>query len=52
MIYVNISYICKRYGIENYTINGDVIDVNGNVSLSHEKLTKLPLKFQKINKLL
>ena len=45
-----IRNICKKYDIKNYTINPDVsIDVNTSVNLSYEKLTKLPLKFNKIN---
>jgi hypothetical protein len=44
-----ISLICKQYGIENYTINDDgSIDVDGNVYLSHENLTELPLVFSKV----
>ena len=44
-----ISLICKKYGIENYTINPDgSIDVNGNVSLSWCELTELPLTFNKV----
>ena len=42
---MTIKEICKKYGIENYTINGDTIDVEGIVDLSHGKLEKLPLKF-------
>ena len=42
----DIDSICKRYGIENYTINEDgSIDVDGNVSLSSQGLTELPLRF-------
>jgi hypothetical protein len=37
--------ICTRYNIINYVINGDVVDVNGDVSLSFGNLTELPLKF-------
>lgn len=45
----DIDSICYKYGIENYTINDDgTIDVDGNVDLSHEKLTKLPLKFGRV----
>jgi len=45
-----IRRICKRYGMTNYTINPDgSIDVDGVVNLSVEGLTKLPLKFNKIN---
>jgi hypothetical protein len=42
----DIDSICRKYGIENYTINTDgSIDVDGYVNLSTEGLTKLPLKF-------
>lgn len=41
--------ICKEYDIENYTINKDgTVDVDGNVYLSHKKLTRLPIKFGKV----
>ena len=44
-----ISLICKKYGIENYTINDDgSIDVNGDVSLSYDGLTELPLRFNRV----
>ena len=44
-----ISLICKKYGIENYTINSDgSIDVAGDVYLYHERLTELPLRFNKV----
>ena len=46
----NIDSICKKYGIKNYTINGDgSIDVDGNVNLSSKRLTKLPLKFRNVS---
>ena len=42
--------ICKKYSIFYYTINSDgSIDVNGNVNLSYEYLTKLPIKFKNIS---
>jgi len=45
----NIDSICKRYGIENYTINEDgTIDVDGGVDLSGKNIDKLPLKFGKV----
>ncbi len=45
----NIEDICKKYGIDNYTINPDgSIDVDGNVDLSNKGFTKLPLKFGKV----
>jgi hypothetical protein len=44
-----ISLICKQYGIINYTVNDDgSIDVDGNVDLSVEILTELPLRFNKV----
>ena len=41
----NIHKICKQYGIENYTINNGLLDVNGSVHLVNKKLTRLPLDF-------
>lgn len=44
-----IPDICKKYGIENYTINPDgSIDVSGNVCLSDKNLTRIPIKFNKV----
>ena len=46
----DIDQICKKYGIKNYTINTDgSIDVNDDVILNNKLLTKLPIKFNKIN---
>ena len=46
----NIDEICKKYRIENYTINTDgSIDVNGIVNLHNLGLEKLPIKFNKVN---
>jgi hypothetical protein len=46
----DIYAICKKYGIENYTINEDgSIDVDGNVFLFNIGLTKLPLKFNVVS---
>jgi len=45
-----IADICKKYGIENYTINSDgTIDVDGNVYLYDSELSELPLKFGKVS---
>jgi hypothetical protein len=45
-----IHRICKEYDIVNYAINDDQsIDVDGNVYLYTKGLTKLPLKFNKVN---
>ena len=45
-----ISKICKKYNIEDYIISSDgLVDVVGNVDLEDLELTKLPLKFGKID---
>lgn len=45
-----LDKICSEYGITNYTINSDgTVDVDGDVSFSHKKLTKLPLKFKSVS---
>ena len=44
-----IAKICQQYNIHNWSINSDgLIDVEGSVNLSFNKLTKLPLKFGRI----
>ena len=46
----NIDEICKKYRIENYTINQDgSIDVDEDVNLHNLGLEKLPCKFNKVN---
>ncbi len=48
--YSEIEEICEKYRIKNYTINDDgSIDVDGDVDLKHNKLTELPLNFNKVN---
>ena len=45
-----ISSICKKYNIENYTVNDDgSIDVNGSVDLYNCNITELPLVFNKVS---
>jgi hypothetical protein len=45
----DIHSICKKYGIENYTINEDgSIDVDGDVDFHFKRLGKLPLKFRSV----
>jgi len=45
-----IDKICKKFYINNYTLNeDDSIDVDGNVNLSLFSLKKLPLKFNKVS---
>jgi hypothetical protein len=42
----DIAKICKKYGIENWSINSDgLVDVDGKVFLFDRGLTKLPLSF-------
>ena len=44
-----ISLICEQYNIINYTVNPDgSIDVDGDVDLSFNDLTELPLRFNKV----
>ena len=46
----DIDSICKKFDIENYTINEDsTVEVDGNVDLYDKRLTKLPLKFGKVS---
>jgi hypothetical protein len=45
-----IDKICKKYKIKKYIINPDgSIDVDDDVDLSYRELTKLPLKFNRVN---
>ena len=42
--------VCKKYEIENYTINDDLsIGVDGSVYLEKKKLEYLPLKFNYVS---
>ena len=46
---MSIEEICKKYGIENYTINDDnSIDVDGYVDLQAYHIKELPLTFNKV----
>jgi hypothetical protein len=48
--YSSIDKICKKWDIENYTINPDgTVDVDGNVHLHEKNLKELPLKFGKVS---
>jgi hypothetical protein len=45
-----IHDLCVKYGISNYSINLDgSIDVNGNVNLYNRGLSKIPLKFNRVD---
>ena len=44
-----IHELCKKYGITNYTINNGLVDVDGDVDLYDENLTKLPIKFGNVS---
>lgn len=44
-----IKLICKRYGIQNYTINSKgLVDIDGDLDLMDLELTKLPLEFGRV----
>ena len=46
----DIDFICKKFGIRNYTINEDsTVDVDWDVNLYDKGLTKIPLKFGKVS---
>ena len=46
---MSIEEICKKYGIENYTINDDgSIDVDGDVLIWGCNLNEMPLKINKV----
>ncbi len=46
---LEIHSICEEYGIEGYVINPDgTIDVRYNVFLNFKKITKLPLRFNRV----
>jgi hypothetical protein len=45
-----IDTICKKYNIENYTINSDnSVNVNDNVYLYNKRLESIPLNFNIVN---
>jgi hypothetical protein len=45
-----IDTICKKYNIENYTINSDnSVDVGGDVYLYNKRLKSIPLNFNIVN---
>jgi hypothetical protein len=49
MTEIEVDKICKKYKIENWTLNPDgTVDVNGYVDLSRQKLIKLPIKFGRV----
>jgi hypothetical protein len=42
----HVAEVCQKYKIENWLINSEgLVDVDGNVKLHSEELTKLPLNF-------
>ena len=46
----DIESICKKFRIENWTINSDgTVDVDGDVKLGQNRLEKIPLKFGKVS---
>jgi hypothetical protein len=46
----DIESICKKYNIENWTLNEDgSIDVDGDVNIYYKGLNKLPLRFRNVS---
>ena len=45
----DIDSICKKWGIENYTIKDGLVNVDGGVDLYDKGLTELPLKFGEVS---
>ena len=46
---LGVAEICKKYYIENWSINKDgLVDVDGNVNILSQNITKLPLRFGKV----
>jgi len=43
-----VKEICKEYDIRNWTLKDGLVDVNGDVRLSYENLTRLPLQFGRV----
>lgn len=46
--HTDLDKLCEEYGITNYTINGESVDVDGDVDFSNRKLVKIPIKFGKV----
>jgi hypothetical protein len=44
-----VEKICKKFGIENWSIRDGLVDVDGHVDLWNRGLTKLPLKFGRVS---
>ena len=44
-----IERICKKYNIRNYTIDDGLVNVDGDVYLSYNKLTELPVNFGRVS---
>ena len=40
-----VEEICKQYGIQNWSLEGGLVNVQGNVDLYNKGLTHIPLKF-------
>jgi hypothetical protein len=49
MTEIKVEKICKKYDIENWTLNSSgLVDVDGDVNLAYQGLSKLPLKFGRV----
>lgn len=43
-----VAEICKRFGIEDWSLEGGLVNVDGSVNLSGRGLTEIPLNFGKL----
>jgi hypothetical protein len=49
MTEIEVAKICKKYDIENWTLNSSgLVDVDGDVYISYKSLSKLPIKFGRV----
>ena len=46
--YRKIEKICDKFGIENWSLEGGLVNVDGDVDLYDKELTHIPLKFGKV----
>jgi len=48
----DIHDLCKKYYIENYTINDGLVSVDGDVDLNNRHLTEIPIPFKEVSGIL
>ena len=48
--YTKIKNVCRKYDIQNYTVNNDgSLNINGKVDISNRHLIRIPYKFNKVS---